>query len=65
MLGVGLFLCVLALLVIGLLAMVAWDACEYDRRIIALEATVREQAAKIRGLNAALDEIDHREKITP
>jgi cell division protein FtsL len=59
MFGVGLFLCVLALLVIGLLFLIAWDACEYDKRITRLETTVKEQAAEIRGLNKWLDEFTH------
>jgi Tfp pilus assembly protein PilN len=56
MLGVGLFLCVLALLVIGLLFSIAWDACGYDERIIALETAVKEQAAEIRTLQDKRDE---------
>jgi hypothetical protein len=57
MIGVGLFLCVLALLVIGLLACVAWDACEYDRRIITLEAKAKGQAEEIAGLKRELEGI--------
>jgi cell division protein FtsL len=56
MLGVGLFLCVLALLVIGLLFFIAWDACEYDQRIADLETTVKEQAGEIRTLQDKRDE---------
>jgi hypothetical protein len=56
MLGVYLLLCVLALLVIGLLFCVAFDACEYDRRIIRLEVVLREQAEEIRDLHDRLDE---------
>jgi hypothetical protein len=57
MIGVGLFLCVLTLLVIGLLFCVAFDACEYDRRIIRLEIALREQAGEIRDLQDNLDEL--------
>jgi cell division protein FtsL len=56
MLGVYILLCVLALLVIGLLACVAWDACGYDERIIALEVKVRQQADEIRDLQDRQDE---------
>jgi hypothetical protein len=56
MLGIYILLCVLALLVIGLLACIAWDACEYDRRIIRLEVALREQAGEIRDLHDRRDE---------
>jgi cell division protein FtsL len=56
MLGIYLLLCVLAILVIGLLFCVAFDACEYDRRIIRLEIALREQAEEIRDLHDRLDE---------
>jgi hypothetical protein len=56
MLGVYLLLCVLALLVLGLLACIAWDACGYDARIIALEARVKELADEIRDLQDRQDE---------
>lgn len=58
MLGIYLLLCVLALIIIGLLFLVAWDACEYDRRIIALETTVKDQATEIHGLNVWLNELE-------
>jgi cell division protein FtsL len=56
MIGIYLLLCVLALLVIGLLFCVAFDACEYDRRIIRLEIALKEQAGEIRDLHDRLDE---------
>jgi cell division protein FtsL len=56
MLGIYILVCVLALLVIGLLFCVAFDACEYDRRIIRLEVALREQAGEIRDLHDRLDE---------
>jgi Tfp pilus assembly protein PilX len=58
MIGVGLFLCVLALLVIGLLAMVAWDACEYDKRIVDLETMAKKVALKL-----AWDTGEHEKRI--
>jgi cell division protein FtsL len=56
MLGIYILVCVLAILVIGLLFCVAFDACEYDRRIIRLEIALREQAGEIQDLHDRLDE---------